>query len=464
MKTNRWLDGSNRFFNVLMNLYPHDHRDDYAGAMRQVFSAQCKEAYSQRGFLGILALWLRVLPDLGYTAIVEHLSSPKAAWGLLEPVPNAPLPWKGVFLVLLPGLVYLVSQIAQLTGSPWYPAVYYRAAFFLIIPVLIVWAVTRKFPIWGLIPVGLLFRLVQEIGYQLIILHPGAFSTNAVLNAILQLARLIETNLFIPAGFFALISIILAVVYFKKRPATRGIKIWITAYLVVAVAQVVQNFSMMYDAIPYRMFSGNPAAIQAYYDSALWDKFPLMISSLAKSGILDFLLNNLSYILYNTTAVFLLIMMGTLLTKRQGFYSIFILVGYYLPVMLVGASWDLGDNPQMLLVISVSVLLYRALLTFIAPVWMSRSVTLAGKKKVIISCIMLALFVHMLMQFFPSLMFGTLLLSDVQWVFPVLLEELIMVVSFLLGIALYQNSEISAESVIHENDQPQMLGVEDAQV
>ncbi len=440
MKTNRWLDGSNRFFNVLLNLYPRDHRDDYAGSMRQVFSAQCSEAYSEKGFMGLFLLWLRILPDMGYTAIVEHLSSPQAAWGLLEPVPNAPLPWKGVFLVMLPGLVYMVSQIAQLNGEPWYLAVYYRAAFFLIIPVMIVWAVTRKFPIWGLIPLGLLFRLIQEIGYQMITLHPDAFSVNPILNLILQTARIVETNLFIPAGIFALISVILAFLYFRKSPSTGKIKLWIAAFMTTVLVQAGYYIPLLFDTIPYNLFRGSPEAINTYYHSPLGAKIPMVIAALTETGLLEFLQNSASYVLYNSTAVFLLIMLGTLFIPRHGFFTIFILVGYYLPVMLVGASWDLGDNPQMLVVMGVSVLLYRALLTFIAPVWMSRTVTEGGKRKVIISCIMLALLVHLGMKFYPSMMFGTLIFSDTQWVFPVLLEELTIVISFLLGIALYQST------------------------
>lgn len=184
MQTNRWIESSKKLFARLLNLYPRDHRADFSVSMQQVFSDQCRDAYLEKGTSGVVLLWLRVLPDLGYTAVLEHLNSPRAAWGLMEPVPNAPLPWKGVFMILLPGLVYLVSQIGQLTGETWYLTVYYRAAFFLIIPVLAVWVVSRRFPIWGLIPVGLLYKLVQEMGYQLINLHSDVLSSNRLLNLI----------------------------------------------------------------------------------------------------------------------------------------------------------------------------------------------------------------------------------------------------------------------------------------
>jgi hypothetical protein len=461
MITNRWINGSNRFFNFLLNLYPRDHRDDYAESMRQVFTAQCREAYRDKGFAGVLALWLRVLPDMGYTAIVEHLTSPKASWGLMEPVPNAPLPWKGVFLVLLPGMVYLVSQVAQLTGSPWYLTVYYRAAFFLIIPVLIVWAVTRKFPIWGLIPVGLLFRLVQEIGYQMITLHQDTFSTNPVLNMVLQLARLVNnTNLFIPAGMFLGVSVILAVMYFKKNPMTRGIKIWSSAFALIILAQVAYYISIVIDIIPYEVFRGNEQYTQLFEKANLFDKVSMVIPVIGTAGLMRLLQNNLGYFLYQTMAILLLIMLGTLFTRRHGFFSIFLLVGYYLPVMLVGISWDLGDNPQMLLVMSTAVLLYRALLTLIAPVWMCRTEPLAGKRKAILSCILLALVLHFLMQFFPSMMDGSVNFGNAQWVWSVFLEEMLAVISFLLGAALYQNTINTRIHAPSAEDQSMLLGYE----
>ena len=53
-------------------------------------------------------------------------------------MPNAPLPWKGVLLVLIPGLIFFVSQIEQvISDKDWFFIVYYRAALFLILPVVL---------------------------------------------------------------------------------------------------------------------------------------------------------------------------------------------------------------------------------------------------------------------------------------------------------------------------------------
>src|SRR4030042_4276358 len=76
----------------------------------------------------------------------------------MEGVPHSPLPWKGVALVMIPGLVFFIGQIGQLAGEDWFFLLASRAAYFLILPVLLVWIFKRRFPVWGLIPLGMLFR------------------------------------------------------------------------------------------------------------------------------------------------------------------------------------------------------------------------------------------------------------------------------------------------------------------
>jgi hypothetical protein len=336
----------------------------------------------------------------------------------MEPVPNAPLPWKGVFLILIPGLVYLVSQIAQLTGQPWYLVVYYRAAFFLILPVLAVWAITRRFPLWGLIPVGLLFKLVQEIGYQLVVLHPDAFSGNALLNVILTIAKQVQGDPLIPAGIMAAAIILLAVRYLRKHKPARGFWIWGGLYLLLALVQEAMIFiTWSYD------FS---LGYQGYMP---WNEMWAMLYS------------NIQWDLYNLTAFLLLIFMGTLFTRRHGFFAILILVGYVLPTIVVGTPWDLENNSNQLLIVSSAVLLYRSLLSIIAPVWMSRTRSQDGKKRVVILSIALALTVHAVMQFYPLLFYPQPYSISTQWIVSVVLEELRLVSAFLLAIVLYQDEQ-----------------------
>ena len=164
MKTNRWIALSQRLYRWLLHLYPQAYRTTYESEMFHVFTDQCREAYAQRGRLAMLSLWLRTLVDVGVTVVREHLSDPQAKVGLLEAMPNAPLPWKGVLLVLIPGLIFFVSQIEQVTsGNDWFFLAFYRAGYFLILPVLLVWVLTRRFPVWGLIPFGLLYETLWSL-------------------------------------------------------------------------------------------------------------------------------------------------------------------------------------------------------------------------------------------------------------------------------------------------------------
>lgn len=455
MKTNRWIDGSRRLFACLLNLYPRQYRSEYAVSMSQVFVDQCRDTYREKGAVGIFLLWLRILPDLGYTAIVEHLTMPHAGWGLLEPVPNAPLPWKGVFLILLPGLVYLVSQIAQLTGEPWYLTVYYRAAFVLIIPVIIVWIATRRFPIWGLIPVGLLFRLVKEIGYQLIVLHPGIFSSNPFFQAILSLARIVENNLFIPSILFLAVSVILAFWYFRRNRSNRNGKIWLGIFLFIIAAQIFHNFYSAMTDLPYVMMAEKlNLPVDKWLQANFIERIPLVYDLFRQIGIWDALVTNASYILYNSLALMLLIFLGTFFTRRHGFFTIFILVGYFLPAMLVGLPPEAQNDSALLLQISIAIMVYRSLLSLVAPIWMSRTALIKGKKRAILVCIALALAVQFAMHFFLAYTrFG-------QWYLSVILDDLLLVIGVLLGVALYQVEPVQSGSAATLPDHQMMLSIE----
>ena len=164
MKTNRWIELSQRFYRQLLRLYPEAYRTTYETEMFRFFTSQCREAYQQRGAIGILLLWLGTFVDVGKTVMVEHISDPNARVGLLEAVPNAPLPWKGVFLVLIPGLVFFISQVAQVTtDKDWFFYAYYRAAFFLIPPVLLVWFFYPPVSGMGIDPAGSVVRDLTKL-------------------------------------------------------------------------------------------------------------------------------------------------------------------------------------------------------------------------------------------------------------------------------------------------------------
>ncbi len=208
METNLWIEISRRIYTRLLNLYPEKHRIEYGADMLQVFTDQCRSINRARKDLEFIVLWIRTLIDLGINVFREQLAAPHSSLGLIESVPNGPLPWKGVALVLTPGLIFFVSQIAQLIGKDWFFLMVYRAASFMIIPVLIVWVWKRKFPIWGLIPLGLLYKTLLDVLSRLDFIYAQISSTMTFSNPFLGWLDMVAKT-FSPPTRMAIITLFL---------------------------------------------------------------------------------------------------------------------------------------------------------------------------------------------------------------------------------------------------------------
>ena len=63
------------FYQRLLKIYPRAHREEYGGAMSQLFRDQCRDAWNTRRTRGVLVCWLRALSDLLKTSVLEHLSN-----------------------------------------------------------------------------------------------------------------------------------------------------------------------------------------------------------------------------------------------------------------------------------------------------------------------------------------------------------------------------------------------------
>jgi succinoglycan biosynthesis transport protein ExoP len=59
----------------LLRAYPQRHRTAYGAAMAQLFRDQCRDAWRESRNWGLLKLWLRILPDLASTSILERLAA-----------------------------------------------------------------------------------------------------------------------------------------------------------------------------------------------------------------------------------------------------------------------------------------------------------------------------------------------------------------------------------------------------
>jgi uncharacterized protein involved in exopolysaccharide biosynthesis len=69
------MELSQKLYARLLAAYPRRHREEYGGAMAQLFRDQCRDAWAEGRTRGLLALWFRTLPDLIKTSLLERLST-----------------------------------------------------------------------------------------------------------------------------------------------------------------------------------------------------------------------------------------------------------------------------------------------------------------------------------------------------------------------------------------------------
>jgi hypothetical protein len=360
MKTNRWIELSQRFYRQLLRLYPQAYRTTYEAEMFRFFTSQCREAYQQRGAIGILLLWLGTFVDVGKTVMVEHISDPNAKAGLLEAVPNAPLPWKGVFLVLIPGLVFFISQIVQVTSDKdWFFIAYYYAAFLLIVPVLFTWSFKRRFPVWGLIPLGLLYAILQSfppddlIGKLPFTVHfkPVWIIEGVALNPYYVLVESVVLILlcgFIGYGIY-------------KRQFSNSVWFWLAIYGALIICRIAGEFQPIIDEhIPRQNLS--------------W------LEIIRMTNMRQYLAQLSLWDLYDPLAFLLLIFLGKLFVRRHRGFTFLLLLGYLLPAIVYGRYGEWSDAVPFSIVVMI-VLLYRFIVALVAPVWLVRAMPALGQQR-----------------------------------------------------------------------------------
>ena len=71
---NKAVAVSAKLFHRMLAAYPREHRHQYGPPMAQLFRDQCRDAWGRSRRWGLVALWLRVLPDLVKTSVLEHIS------------------------------------------------------------------------------------------------------------------------------------------------------------------------------------------------------------------------------------------------------------------------------------------------------------------------------------------------------------------------------------------------------
>lgn len=354
MKTNGWVVSSQRLYRRLLHLYPQTYRANYELEMFHVFTDQCREVYKRRGKLGILSLWSRTLVDVGVTVVREHLSDPRAKVGLLEAVPNAPLPWKGVLLVLIPGLIFFISQIEQVTSNnDWFFLVSYRAGYFLILPVLLVWLLTRRFPVWGLIPLGLLYATLLDYGQRL------PFESLPIIGRwfIYEKVELfgIQISTYTCRYLFASITCLILLSILIKYGAQRG-QISRSAWKWLGICGLLFVLRIVLEG----------------YRSSGWWVFP--------EDANKYLFETALWYGYDSLSFLLLIFIGMFFARKYEGFSFLILLGYLLPKVIFGRYGEWSDYLPFS-VVSLAILLYRFVVALVAPVWLVRAASVPSRQR-----------------------------------------------------------------------------------
>lgn len=83
------LELSILIYRILLNAYPEAFRRQYGESMIQVFRDLGRKAVRSRGALGIIGLWLRILPDVVYSVIEQNSNEGNRAVGRITTVAGA---------------------------------------------------------------------------------------------------------------------------------------------------------------------------------------------------------------------------------------------------------------------------------------------------------------------------------------------------------------------------------------
>jgi hypothetical protein len=360
MTTNPSLEFSRRLYGGLLHLFPRDFLEEFGAPMLQLFTDQCRSAMREKGTPGLVFLWLRTISDLIASVLREHLVPDRASLGLLEAVPDRPLPWKGVVLVMIPGLVFFIGQIGQLAGEDWFFLLVRRAAYYLILPVLLVWFLKRKFPIWGLIPLGMFSRAILDLSnrYEYLLGKAGVFLAD-MMKTDMPPGFILFQKAHIPEIRILMITIILGtVVFLIARIARRGgfaRSSWtlLGAFFIVTILEILSGLIRIWINTK-NILSADP----------LYFGVPTILKDVANSAF---------YASQSTLGFLLLILAGVLLARRHGRLALLLPLGYLIPAVLLGRFDYDARFPNLLLAAGAAVMIYRVFVTVIAPVWIVRS-------------------------------------------------------------------------------------------
>lgn len=200
-----------RIYRILLWLYPREHRRAYGRLMLQ-HARDLNRAARRRGRWHVTTLCLRLLADGVVNAGREHMEAIMTTNG-----PFKPVPWLSVLLAAMPGMLIALSRSYTDVLAPFLQIVEVAYALLLILALPVTWWRTRRFPVWALLPAGLLVWFLIFTTSRLLSSPtgwPGNFTLrwmalnlfiNIVLAAILFVSQLPGKRL--PAAIWAILGL-----------------------------------------------------------------------------------------------------------------------------------------------------------------------------------------------------------------------------------------------------------------
>jgi hypothetical protein len=413
MNAAQQMDGCKRVYARLLRLYPAEYRSEFGEEMQRCFSDQCRAAQGNSWPFWV-ALWLRTVWDTLKNAIREHFTSPFSSRGLLEAEPGRPLPWKGVLLVLIPGVIVFIMQVGTLNGKDWFFTSVKWVGFACLAPALITWITTRKFPVWGLMPLGMAFYELRSIFERQV--YQWSLSFVIPLRDWLQKGRNKITGdcFFGEVLILVIILVVMAWLALRKQKVERGLWVWAGLYGLLFAATVGVN------AIQWQ--GGSYIPKDDVLQSLVW---PLVNQGFYGAGFF-----------------WLVALLGAFLARRHGKRAILLLAGYLLPVMLYGSYLIYTDfttaelSPDR---INASVFIYRICLALLIPLWLARADSSKKQWAAVIAPVSLALIAQASLHIAQAIIF----LPKDLWKYSALqtgMEGLLTAAGFALAFKLYRST------------------------
>ena len=153
------MSTAENIYSALLKLYPRKHRQEYGRLMLQHARDQ-ERAARQLGRRHTAVLYLRLIGDGLVNAAGEHLDAVRTADNIFNPVP-----WPAVLLAAIPGLWLALTRRHADLLAPALSILGIGYILLLLVAAPITWRRTRRFPVWALLPAGMLaWLLIYKLG------------------------------------------------------------------------------------------------------------------------------------------------------------------------------------------------------------------------------------------------------------------------------------------------------------